>query len=126
MKIEFNPFTGNFDYVSDFFEVVNHGADTILTLDDMKKIHHMDTSVNPYDFTLPDVGLADVGQWVVLSRTGPNPLRINAAGMDIIFNSSPGGYIECVDVAHDFSSLFLVVVADGLWGTPSFGIWDSY
>jgi hypothetical protein len=126
MTWKFNPFTQNFDYYEGY-DVVNHNVDANLTLADLRQVHMMDVSGGLRNIYLPVVGTDNIGEWVILVRSGvANPLRIWANGTDIIYNSSPGGYIECDDAGHDYSSQLLVVIADGVWGNPSFGIWTTY
>jgi len=115
--------------ISDPFEaytVETHDENTVLTATDLLKIHVMDVSGGERNFTLPAVGEDDVGNWIMLVRSGTaNALLIHAGGMNTILNTTPGGYIEC-DEDRDFSSLTLIVVADGQWVTPEYGIWTTY
>lgn len=76
------------------------------------------------DISLKEVG--NVGDWVILAKNGANNLAIHTTGSDTVFNSSSvGGYIDTTE-ARNFASLFLVVMDNELWGTPSFGIWNTY
>ena len=121
------------------FDVLSHSTDQVLGIGDLRKIHVMDCSAGDLSITLPDVGSTHVGLWVIIVRynsacliTGSTPasaayhLRVLAGGTDTIISSTAGGYVECADTTHEVSSLFLTVLMDGVWGTPSFGIWGTY
>lgn len=126
MAFEFNPFTSNFDYYKEHWTVVAHNVDFVLGYGDLLKAHVMDVSVGDRIFTLPIADADHIGYWVKLVRQGvTNWLRVQAAGTDVIWNSSAGGYIDCDDT-HDYCSVNLVIVAVGQWTTPEFGIWSSY
>lgn len=114
------------------YTVVTHNTDTILTETDLCKIHVMDVSGGDRMFTLPDTTAAYVGYWVMLVRDGvANNLKVQTGGADVIWNSSPGGYIDVHDSlgvldTHDFGSVYLIQVKNGQWTTPEFGIWTAY
>mgnify|MGYP001170007987 CR=1 FL=1 len=80
-------------------------------------------------FYVDDVSLkevSNVGDWIILVKNGAGSLKIWATDPDVILGSStPGAFIETTE-ARTFSSLFLVVMDSGLWGTPSFGIWSTH
>lgn len=132
MSFEFNPFTANLDYYKEHFTVVNHNVDTVLGYGDLLKIHVMDVSGGNRIFTLPDTATAFIGHWIKLVRDGTaNWLRVQAGAADRVWNSSVGGYIDCLDSlgvvdTHDYNSVNLVMVAVGQWTTPEFGIWSAY
>jgi hypothetical protein len=107
--------------------VVNHNINTILTNADLGKIHIMDVSGGDRIFTLPDTDVGHIGYWLKLVRQGTaHYLRVQAGLADTIWNSLVGGFIECDDLLHDYSSVNLVQAAVGQWMTPEFGIWGSY
>lgn len=110
------------------YQVEEYDADAVLTDDDFRKIHRMDVTGGDRIFTLPDISSGHQGEWVILIRKGlTNTLQISPAGTDVIFNSDAGssGALECTDTDHNYSSILLVVVDDGVWGNPSFGIWST-
>ncbi len=108
------------------FPIVNHDTNVVLALTDLQKIHVMDVAAGDRHFTLPDVGATEVGEWVILARKGvTNILRVIAHASDVIFNSDPGGMLECSDADHDYSAMELIVMDTGVWGNPSFGIWST-
>jgi len=80
-------------------------------------------------FYVDDISLKEmtnVGDWIILAKNGGGSLQIWGTDPDVILGSStPGSYIETTE-ARTFSSLFLVVMDSGLWGTPSFGVWTTY
>ncbi len=126
MTWTFNPFTGTLDYYEGF-EVTNHSSDIFLGIGDLGKYHIMDVSGGERAFWLPNIGASHINKWVILARKGTgNLLRIWAGTGDKILNSTSGGYIECNEAAHDYSSILLIVIADGQWGNPSFGIWETH
>jgi len=109
------------------YTIVSHNAHTILTNADLGKVHIMDVSGGWWSFILPTTSVPYVGYWVKLVRKGTgNPLRIQAGATDVIWNSSVGGYVECDDVLHDYSSVDLIMIAVGQWATTAYGIWSSY
>jgi hypothetical protein len=127
MPWKFNPFTLHLDYYKDNYSVENHTVDTVLTVNDLKKIHVMDTAGGDRTFTLPAATVSYVGYWIKLVRKGvTNWLRVQTSGTDVIWNSSPGGYIDCSDGGHNYCSVNLVITDIGKWTTPEFGIWSSY
>ena len=123
---KFNPFIGALDYFQGY-DIVNHTASVVLTLGDMKRVHVMDVSGGLRTFWLPTIGTGNIGEWFIAVRNGTgNALRVWAGGTNKVLNSAAGGYVECNDAGHDYSSLLFVVVADGQWGNPSYGIWESH
>lgn len=80
-------------------------------------------------FYVDDISLKEVtniGDWIILAKNGGGSLQIWGTDPDVILGSStPGAYIDTTE-ARTFSSLFLVVMDSGLWGTPSFGIWSTH
>lgn len=126
MTWKFNPFTGILDYYEGY-EVISHNADTVLAVSNLRRTHIMDVSGGERVFWLPVVGAANINEWVILARKGTaNLLRVWAGGTNKILNSTAGGYIECNEAGHDYCSILLVVIADGQWGNPSFGIWETH
>ncbi len=108
------------------YPIVNYDTSAVLTTADFRKIHIMDVTGGSRHFTLPDVGAPEIGEWLVLVRKAvTNILRIIASPGDVIFNSDPGGMLECTDASHDYSSMELIVMDIGVWGNPSFGIWST-
>ncbi len=108
------------------YPIVNYDTNAVLTTADFRKIHMMDVAGGARHFTLPDVGAPEVGEWLIISRKGvTNSLWILAHATDVIFNSDPGGLLECTDPDHDYSSMELIVMDTGVWGNPSFGIWST-
>ena len=108
------------------YEIENYSSDKILAAGDFRKIHLMDVSGGDRQFTLPDIGATHIGQWIILGRVGTGfRLTIQAGGTDILLNSTPGGTIDCDDSLHNYSLIELVVLANGVWGNPSFGIWKT-
>jgi hypothetical protein len=132
MPWKFNPFTLQLDYFKGWDSVISHDTDTVLTVNDLNKIHVMDTSGGNRTFTLPDATIGYIGYWIKMVRKGAtNWLRVQASGTDVIWNSSPGGYIDTLDNlgavdTHDYTSVNLVIADVGQWTTPEFGIWTAY
>jgi hypothetical protein len=103
-----------------------YDVDTILTKDDFLKVHIMDTGGGSRAFTLPSARKVDIGQWMILVKRGSgNALKLYAGPGDRVLGSSPGGYIKCVDT-DDYSSIKLLVIADGQWVAESYGIWKVH
>jgi hypothetical protein len=101
-------------------------ADKTLSESDLLQAHIMDVSGDDRSFFLPDISATHLGKWIILVRAGTtHSLSIIAGGTDAILNSSAGGRLICTDPDHDYSAIFLFVVADGVWSVPSFGIWST-
>lgn len=127
MSWKFNPFTSNLDYYEGYKNPVIHTESVILSLADLKKVHIMDVTGGARAFWLPDVSTGMIGEWVILVRQDDTSLlRVWAHAGDRILNSTAGGYLECNEAGRDWASLLLVVIADGQWGNPSYGIWETH
>ncbi len=126
-KIATAPISGSVSAATGtYYAVVNHSTSTTLTNADLGRVHIMDVSGGDRTFVLPLTNALYIGYWVKLVRKGiANKLRIQAKGADVIWNSLPGGYIECND-SHDYCSVNLLQIAVGQWTTPEFGVWSSY
>lgn len=108
------------------YPILNYSSDKILTVSNFRKMNIMDVSGGDKRFTLPAATFHYLGEWLIVVRSGTNhELLIQAAGTNVIFNSEAGGSLICEDTDHDYSSVLLVIMAVGVWGNPTFGIWSS-
>lgn len=129
MPWKFNAFTLQLDYYKDDkYAIVSHDTDTILVASDLKKFHIMDTSGGERTFTLPPATVEYIGYWIGVSRKDKTKslLRIYSDGSDIIFNCPIGGYLECADTDHNYCTQVLMIIEEGAWSNPSFGVWSSH
>jgi hypothetical protein len=107
--------------------VVNHGADAVLVLADLAKIHIFDCSSADKRCDLPSVGTDDISKWVIIGKTGAYSLRIWAADSDTIMDSGAAGSILCDDNTYAIPKIGLALLTETAWhiGPDSFGVWKA-
>ncbi len=107
--------------------IVNHSADVVLTVSDLRKCHVFDCSGGDIVVTLPSVDGDNLGEWVELARTGANRLQIKAADTDTIMDSDAGGTVESFDVTYSLHKIGLRLLEATRWwfGMECFGIWAT-
>ena len=103
-----------------------HTTSQVLTLSDFFKIHIFN-SASDLICTLPTVGIANLGWWVIIIRAGTGKLSIYAVDSDTILDSSAPGAIECNDPLYDNCIFSPLLITETQWGPGpiNFGRWGT-
>lgn len=96
----------------------------VITLDDCGKVYTCDTT-SMCTYTLPSVGYADIGVHFTFIRLNPQgSLVVQAADLDIIADSGPGGTIYSSDIEESNTSLSILLAGVDKWViTGGHGTW---
>ena len=106
---------------------VNHSSNTVLTLSDLRKVHVFDCSLLDIECTLPSVDDSNIGDWIILAKSGDLSLRVYAPDFDTIMDSAQGGSLLCEDSTYAMEKIGLILLTGSAWhvGPDSFGIWKA-